>query len=510
PSVYGAQKTQAQGRPCNYGSGCTREQCWYEHPETNSAGNSKPSTSTPNQSQRTGKSTKRIKQECKYGIKCTREQCWFEHPSDWEPPNGAAQESQPQKELSAEAPAAEAPAAEASNWGTNEDSSNWDATPSDNWGTPVDNTWGPPAQVDNTWGPPAQVDSGWGNSTEPSWNSHPDNRHRSPANNYGSASVSMSREGSVSNSSTNKSQRRGRRAQGKGRRTDSESIATESTPMSPSPLATSMSANVEPIPPQTPLSPPAEPTDRIPSYNEANTLDEMGTPPLEPSVPSLSSEPEAPATPKASWSDEPTIDVVYFPDPPSNLGEPQPFISEDDTGLLEDQPRTEFVDESLNLDQSAPSDLYSSWGVAGATATDWGLDPTEFPEPAPTPENKTSGKKSKSKGKQKETSQNGTAGHGTPSNSSNFAAQSETSTPPVNGSNEPEPTPKPTPDPPQGVPQDQIPDWLLGADEDAHAALGIPRSVSPIPGASSAPPRLHMLSNREQNKPEKLLHSASG
>ncbi|CAE6414727.1 unnamed protein product [Rhizoctonia solani] len=480
-SAYEARKAQAQGRPCNYGSKCKREQCWYEHPGSSSAGNSKPNTPTANQSQPTGNSTKRIKQQCKNGINCTRKQCWFEHPSDWVPPNNAAPELQPQQESSTETPVAEA-----GNWGANEDSSGWGATVSSDWNPPVDDTWGPSTQADN----------GWGNPTETSWNTHADNRHKSPVNNSRSASVNMSREGSVSNSSTSKSQGRGRKARGKGRRADSESIATESTPMSPSPLATtSMSADVESIPVWTAPLPSAGPTDETPSYDETNTLDEMGTPPLDPSVPSLSSEPEAPATPKVSWSDEPTIDIVYFPDPPPNLGEPQPSIPEgDNMGIAEDQNLSAFVDTSVNLDQSAPSDLYSSWGVAGTGASDWGLDPTEFPDPTPPPENKTTGKKSKSKGKQKETSQTGAANRDTRSNSSNFAAQSETSTPPANYSNEPEPepepTPKPTPIPPQGVPQDQIPDWLLGGDEDAHAALGIPRTVSPSPGASPAPPRL--------------------
>ncbi|CAE6444226.1 unnamed protein product [Rhizoctonia solani] len=486
-SSYEAKRAQAQGQICNYGSGCTREQCWYEHPASKSSETPKPSTSTSrtSQSQPASSSTKRIKQECKYGVQCTRKQCWFEHPSGWVPPNHAAEESQSQQEFGTKAPAAKAPAAEVADWGAPADSSGWNAAPADDWSTPIDNTWGAPA--------PASADNGWGNSTETSWNSHPSDRPKFPVNNSRSGSIGMSREGSVSNASINKSQSRVRKARGKGRRTDSESVTTESTPMSPPAQATTpMSAHVESIPAQTPSLPPAESTEQTSSYNDPNTVGEMGTPPLEPSGISPTSEPEAPTTPKALWSDEPNIDVVYYPDPPSNLDESQSSAPEDkDMDPAKDQ-HTEYVNESLSLDQSAPSDLYSSWGVVGPSASDWGLDPNEFPDPAPTFDNKTSGTKSKAKGKQKESFQTSTTGRNTSSRSSNPAAQTETSTP---FTNEPEPEPEPAPepvlpDPPQGVPEDQIPDWLLGGDEDPHAALGIPRPVSLNPEASSAPPRL--------------------
>ncbi|CAE6439567.1 unnamed protein product [Rhizoctonia solani] len=469
PSAYESKKAQAQGQLCLYGSKCTREQCWYEHPGQKSVGSSKSrsptSTSTPSQSQSTGNSAKRIKKECNYGINCVRKQCWFEHPPEWVPPSSVAQESQSQQEFETEPSTVEA-----SSWGTNEDLSSWGATASNDWGTPVDNSWGPPAQADNQWGTPAETNS----------NTHPGGKRKSPANNSRSASVSASYEGSVSNSSANKS--KGRRVRGKGRRADSESIATESTPMSPPTLApTPMSAHDEPIPDQTPLSPPAQSADQMTSFNGPNPSDEMDTPSLESFGPSSSSEPEAPGTPKALWSDEPNIDVAYYPDPPPGLDK--------DMGPTEDHSATKPVDESVDLDQSAPSELYTSWGATGPSASDWGLDPNEYPDPTPPPENKTSGKKSKSKGKQKENFQTGN-GRGTPtSQPSNHAAQSGTSTPFVDESNEAEQAPEPIPDPPQGVPQEEIPDWLLGVDEDAHTALGIPRAQSPKP-ESLAPPRL--------------------
>lgn len=160
--------------------------------------------------------------------------------------------------------------------------------------------------------------------------------------------------------------------------------------------------------------------------------------------------------------------MVYFPDPPPNMSESLPPIVE---GKDTDP---SAADESLDLDQYAPSALYSSWGATGPSASDWGLDPTEFPDPTPPADNKLSGKKSKSKGKQKETGSSKSVssciiffmsdldaldGRGTPSSrSSNYAAQSGTSIPSANEYNEPEPEPEPepaprppTPEPPKGI-----------------------------------------------------------
>ncbi|KAJ1306176.1 hypothetical protein OPQ81_010886 [Rhizoctonia solani] len=474
PSVHQTKKAQTQRQPCHYGSNCTREQCWYEHPSPKSAGTSRSSTSVPKQNQPATNSTKRNKQECRYGINCTRQDCRFEHPVNRVLPESVTPEPQPHQDISAEAPA------EVGNWDTNQDLSSWDATPTNDWGVPVDNSWGPPTQADN----------GWGDVAETSWSVPPASQHKPSTKNSRSASVNTSREGSVSNTSTDKSQGQRRKTRGKGSRADSGSVTTESTPMSPTALAPSpMSVHVESIPAEMPLSPPSQPTDQTSSFNELNTPDEMNTPTLDPAGPSSSSEPEAPSTPKASWSDEPNIDVVYFPDPPPGLEESQSSVPEGkDMNTSGAQPIATPVNESIDL---APSELYSTWGVTGTTASDWGLDPTEFLDTIPT-DNKTSSKKLKSKGKQKETFSTGTKRQDTTTNSSsNLAAQSGTRTPFTIEPNEPEPAPKPAPpEPPQAVPHDQIPDWLLGADEDAHAALGIPRAASPKPEASSAPPRL--------------------
>ncbi|CAE6341464.1 unnamed protein product [Rhizoctonia solani] len=463
-STYEVNRAQAQGQICKYGSGCTREQCWYEHPNSNAAATSNPSPSNPSPVPSAGRSTG-PKQQCNYGINCRRKKCWYVHPPDWVPPNHATRDSQPQQE-----PNTEAQATEATNWGANQDSSGWNTQPTNDWSTPVDNTWG---------APPA--DNGWGNPAESDWSTHPSDQSRSSVNNSRSTPTSASREGSVSTSTTNKSRGRERKAREKGLRTDSGSITTESAPMSPRPLApTPMSTHVESVPLQPSLLPSAQPTDQTSSYNETNVTEPNNTPPLEPSGPWPASEPEAPGTPKALWSDEPNIDVAYYPEPASNLDENQPSVPEDKSGdIPEDKPT-----QSLDLDQFAPSDLYSSWGVAPPSASDWGMDPSEYPDPAPPV------KKQKFKGKQKASSQSNST-RNSASGSSNSAAQSETKLPSKNEPSEVERTPQATPvEPPQGVPQEEIPDWLLGVDEDAHAALGIPRVASPSPETSSAPPRL--------------------
>ncbi|KAF8678696.1 MFS general substrate transporter [Rhizoctonia solani] len=458
--TYEDNKAQTQGQVCKYGSRCTREQCWYNHPDPTPAGTSTPGSLNPTQAQPDERPTKRNK-ECKFGVDCTRKECWFEHPPGWSPPDYADRDSQPQKE-----PDAETQATDASNWANNQDPSGWDTQPTHDWGTPADNTWGTP-------------DMGRRNPSESNWSSHPSDRPKSSVNNFRSTPTSTSREGSVSTSTTNKSQGQKRKARGNGHRTDSASVTTRSTPMSPRSLApTPMSTHVESVPLQSLLSPSTQPKDPL-LHNGSNANDETNTP-LEQSDPLPASEPEAPGTPKASWADEPNIDVVYYPDPPLNLDENQQTIPEDkNTDIRGDQPI-----ESFDLDQFAPSDLYSSWGVTAPSASDWGMDPNEYPDPTPP------NKKSKSKGKQKDSSQGSNASRST-NGSSKSAAQSETRLSSTNKSNEAERTPQPTPvEPPQGVPQDEIPDWLLGVDEDAHATLGIPRAPSPNPEVASAPPRL--------------------
>ncbi|CAE6469249.1 unnamed protein product [Rhizoctonia solani] len=458
--TYEDNKAQTQGQVCKYGSRCTREQCWYNHPDPTPAGTSTPGSLNPTQAQPDERPTKRNK-ECKFGVDCTRKECWFEHPPGWSPPDYADRDSQPQQE-----PDAETQATDASNWANNQDPSGWDTQPTHDWGTPADNTWGTP-------------DMGRRNPSESNWSSHPSDRPKSSVNNFRSTPTSTSREGSVSTSTTNKSQGQKRKARGNGHRTDSASVTTRSTPMSPRSLApTPMSTHVESVPLQSLLSPSTQPKDPL-LHNGSNANDETNTP-LEQSDPLPASEPEAPGTPKASWADEPNIDVVYYPDPPLNLDENQQTIPEDkNADIRGDQPI-----ESFDLDQFAPSDLYSSWGVTAPSASDWGMDPNEYPDPTPP------NKKSKSKGKQKDSSQGSNASRST-NGSSKSAAQSETRLSSTNKSNEAERTPQPTPvEPPQGVPQDEIPDWLLGVDEDAHATLGIPRAPSPNPEVASAPPRL--------------------
>ncbi|CCO29287.1 putative transporter C417,10 [Rhizoctonia solani AG-1 IB] len=453
-STYEVKKAQAQGQVCNLL--LDSEQCWYEHPGSNSAGILGPSSSDSAQAGR--------KQECNYGVNCRRKQCWFEHPSGWTPPNHASQDPQSQQVSDTEIQATEITSQE-----TNGDLSGWGDQSTNDWSTPVDNTWGTPA------------DNGWGDPAQSSWNAHPSEQPKSSINNLRSKPASTSREGSVSTSTSNKAQGNKRGSRGKARRVDSGSVTTESTPLSPRSLAPAqMTPRIESVPLQPQLSPQVQPTDQSSSYNESNATDEMNTPPLEPSGPWPVSEPEAPGTPKALWSDEPNIDVAYYPDPPANVDE-QPSVLEDSSTAITGNATA----ESLNLDQYAPSDLYSSWGVAAPSASDWGMDPNEYPDPAPT------NKQSKSKGKQKDASRTSSVAGKSASGSSKSAARSETRLSSTSKNSEVERTPQATPvEPPQGVPQDEIPDWLLGVDEDPHTALGIPRAVSPSPEDSSAPSKL--------------------
>ncbi|KAF8756394.1 MFS general substrate transporter [Rhizoctonia solani] len=448
--TYEDNKAQTQGQVCKYGSRCTREQCWYNHPDPTPAGTSTPGSLNPTQAQPDERPTKRNK-ECKFGVDCTRvlvrAPTWLVTSRLCGSRFAAAKE-----------PDAETQATDASNWANNQDPSGWDTQPTHDWGTPADNTWGTP-------------DMGRRNPSESNWSSHPSDRPKSSVNNFRSTPTSTSREGSVSTSTTNKSQGQKRKARGNGHRTDSASVTTRSTPMSPRSLApTPMSTHVESVPLQSLLSPSTQPKDPL-LHNGSNANDETNTP-LEQSDPLPASEPEAPGTPKASWADEPNIDVVYYPDPPLNLDENQQTIPEDkNTDIRGDQPI-----ESFDLDQFAPSDLYSSWGSPHLLPPTGAWIQTNILTQPHRTRNRSLKASRRTVLKVAMVTSRSTNG------SSKSAAQSETRLSSTNKSNEAERTPQPTPvEPPQGVPQDEIPDWLLGVDEDAHATPSSTSSHQPSP-----------------------------
>lgn len=142
-------------------------------------------------------------------------------------------------------------------------------------------------------------------------------------------------------------------------------------------------------------------------------------------------------------------------------------------------------EEPIALDAIAPSSMYGSWGPVessgwgsgdlGATGA-WGVETLVVP---------TNKAKSgaKGKGKQKETNQTMPVNDSWHDNANDFIAEPDSVSATAEGSQivEPQPTPMP-----QGVPEEEIPDWLLGGEEDPYAALGMSRPTTPKPSTSNS------------------------
>ncbi|KAG8705404.1 hypothetical protein FRC09_002977, partial [Ceratobasidium sp. 395] len=204
-------------------------------------------------------------------------------------------------------------------------------------------------------------------------------------------------------------------------------------------------------------------------------VDSLNTPSLEPaSTPTRSSslsEAESLSTPFA-WGDEPLNDAGNV-DPPT--------------------------EGQVDLDSFAPSSMYTSW--APIEVSDWGPIPTDPVGPTSVAgatdhasqtdqvQHTNAKPSAKAKGKRKETRQEEpravppTRSESEPTVGAGPSAVSTDAVkrPPAQHSkSEPPPVP-------EGVPEDQIPDWLLGNEEDSYAALGLSRPASPNPGSTPKP-----------------------
>ncbi|KAG9104518.1 hypothetical protein FRC06_001604 [Ceratobasidium sp. 370] len=483
------KKGRSKVRPCKFGDECTRSDCWFEHPgrvnpehndnpNSTYAPDSKASISEASSSSNVtagqpGSSTRSMP-ECKYADKCTRKKCWFTHPPGWSPPSRAS-ESMPDQDApapndepadqgySASPASNEWPGVEDDGWGTNRQESTapeanadvgtWGTEPTNDWGTPTIDDWGPPA--DNDWGAPSN--DGWASPPIKTAVA----RAPSPASNSKQAPPPKT---------PNPETQKGRKSRSARSR---ESTASSFRSQSVLSAATTQLETVDD----------AHDAVTEPSANDASIadpviepdtddiiVDSLSTPPLEPATtpthsPSLS-ELESPSTPFA-WGDEPLNDSSYI-DPPA--------------------------EDPADLDTAAPSAMYTSW--APVEVSDWGdsfgnanaWDDT-IP-PVSQADHEHGGQPSaKAKGKRKDTGQGKAAAVSQAKDKrkpTNEAGPSTASTSAV-----PHPPAEPAisePSPvPQGLPEEQIPDWLLGKGEDSYAVLGLSRPATPEPATTPKP-----------------------
>jgi len=488
-----AKKGKSKDRSCKFGDKCTRSDCWFEHPgrvdpavqhndnpnfthvPDSEASYSEAGPSSGATAKQPKSSTKSMP-ECRYADKCTRMKCWFTHPPGWTPPDHTSEstsdqhtpapDSQPGDPGHAASSVSNERPIEDDGWGTkrpestaaeaNTDLGAWGTESTNDWGTPTIDDWGPPAN--NDWGAPSN--DGWASpavkmavAQAPSPASKP--KQASPA------------QGSSSGT------RRGRKSRSaRSRESTASSVRSQS-------VLSNVTTQLETVDDahDAVAEPPAD-VNILDSVSEPNNediiVDSLDTPLLEqattPTRSSSRSEPESLPEP-FSWGDEPLNDPSYF-DPPT--------------------------EDLTSLDTAAPSAMYTSWAPVedsgwGPITVDSAGDANGADETIPpvsqTDREHVGGQPSaKAKGKRKETGQGKAAAASQakdrrkPTNEAGPSTASANTTP-----QPPEPViPEPSPAP-QGVPEEQIPDWLLGTGEDSYTALGLSRPATPEPVSTLNP-----------------------
>ncbi|QRV84107.1 polyadenylated RNA-binding protein NAB2 [Ceratobasidium sp. AG-Ba] len=466
-----AKKNKSKAKPCKFGDQCNRPTCWFDHSgpaKPDLARNDTPnSTHSPNQpsdntasnrgdySKPPDESTK-PKQECRYGENCTRKKCWFTHPPGWTPPTHA-----PESTTDQHTPAPADDSATDQGWGVQNSDDNWhteqeatttesdnkweswEVKPSNDWGVSSNNDWGAPST--NDWGAPASSD--WGNPSGSSSTARP-------------SSVNKSKKAPAGTKPN----------VDKGKKGQKERVASSPQPASnqSTVLCQPEPTEVAHAPASEPLADAATPNADQPSVVDA-IVDSLPTPALEPEDASNSlsslSESENPATPFA-WGDEPLAKANSDEQTP---GEPPA------------------------LDTIAPSSMYGSWGPVETSG--WGAE--ELPTHSTSPWEsiaQTSQKNQNAKGKgkqkepvqQKEPDQHQAVGDLDEWAENHAKTDSSWATESIVESSQPsELEPAPTP---QGVPEDEIPDWMLPED-DPYAVLGLSRPTTPKPAAPTSRPQ---------------------